>query len=171
LQPRCSSLHYKFWASFHRVFGSLPFSNHHSHRSPMRTKGLSRSSWPGLSDFWPPRLAASLIPRGYPRLCRGGLGRSLRGARWPEGATPSSARRCCSGERPRSASTSARRPAVPHLRGPTPTAAVSMTLSGLPARCGRWNSLPRPADGRACGVRVIRLGKVGRKSSWRISRK
>ena len=46
----------------------------------MRTKGLSRSSRPGLSDFWPPRLAASLIPRGYPRLCRGGLGRSLRGA-------------------------------------------------------------------------------------------
>jgi hypothetical protein len=56
---------------FHRVFGSLPFSNHHSQRSPMRTKGLSRSSWPGLSDFWPARLAASLIPKGYPRLCRG----------------------------------------------------------------------------------------------------
>src|SRR5271163_386174 len=28
----------------------------------------------------------------------------------------------------------------------------------------------RPADGRACGVRVIRLGKIERKSSWRISR-
>jgi hypothetical protein len=32
----------------------------------MRTKGLSRSSWPGLSDFWPPRLAASPIPKGLP---------------------------------------------------------------------------------------------------------
>jgi hypothetical protein len=140
LQPRCSSLHYKFWASFHRVFGSLPF-NHHPQRSPMRTKDLSRSSWPGLSDFWPPRLAASQIPKGYPRLCRGGLGRSRLRARLREGATPSSARRYCSGERPRSASTYARRPDVPHLRGPTPTAPVSMTLSGLPARCGRWNSL------------------------------
>jgi hypothetical protein len=83
----------------------LPY---HSQRSPMRTKTLSRSSWPGFFDFWPPQLAASLIPNGCPRLCRGGLGRSLHGA--PAGGRHALVGATgCSRKRPRSASTSARR--------------------------------------------------------------
>jgi hypothetical protein len=61
LQLRCSSLHFKLWASFHKVFAIFAFAIR-GVSAPMRTKSLSFRPGCGWLVFGRHQMMASLPP-------------------------------------------------------------------------------------------------------------